>query len=179
MAKKVGFDDSNLVQYISGGSSRCETTPKPLPDASDAENSPKRKHDLGGNDSDDMEERRELDELLEENQVASSPVCGRRKRRREWIWRPHDNDILERHHCVDPTAMEKTSPLTPPEAIAIGLVPEEIPLPQTPSPASPPTHTHEGLELVASRECLPMYLPATRYTPPAPVKVDNGANERG
>ena len=179
VAKKVGFDDGNLVQYISEGLPRWETTLEPPSDASDTENSPKRKHDLGEDDLDDIAQRREVDELPEENQVASSPVYGRRKRRREWIWRPHDNDILEQHHCVDPMTAEKTLSPTPAEPIAIDLVPEDIPLPLTPSPASPTTTAHKSLSSVSSRECLPVYLPATRYTPPTVVKVENGANECG
>ena len=37
-------------------------------------------------------------EEKEEEGVPSTPVHRRRKRRREWVWRPLDDDILTAHH---------------------------------------------------------------------------------
>ena len=42
---------------------------------------------------DEISERRALDELLEEEGSATKPH-SRRKRARDWIWRPLDDDIL-------------------------------------------------------------------------------------
>ena len=56
------------------------------PERSDSDSSENRLQD-------EIAERKALDDLLEEE--AAMPLAhGRRKRRREWIWRPLDDDIL-------------------------------------------------------------------------------------
>ena len=81
-----------------------EFIPIPLrdetPDASeisDADSSEKRLQD-------EIAERKTLDDLLEE-ETATAYVHGRRKRRREWIWRPLEDDILSPRYR-DAPAME-------------------------------------------------------------------------
>ncbi len=46
---------------------------------------------------DEILERKALDDLLEE-EATTFQVCGRRKRRRDWIWRPLEDDILSPRH---------------------------------------------------------------------------------
>lgn len=45
---------------------------------------------------DEIAERKALDELLEE-EASTTSIHGRRKRRRDWIWRPLEDDILASH----------------------------------------------------------------------------------
>ncbi len=59
-------------------------------DSSDSDNSDKRQRT-----EDEIKERRAI---IEEEDGSATPVHGRRKRRREWVWRPLDDDILTRHH---------------------------------------------------------------------------------
>ena len=50
---------------------------------------------------DEISERRALDELLEEEALTTKPH-SRRKRARDWIWRPLDDDILASNGEVTP-----------------------------------------------------------------------------
>ena len=43
----------------------------------------------------EIKERRAI---IEEEDGSATPLHGRRKRRREWVWRPLDDDILVEHH---------------------------------------------------------------------------------
>ena len=50
--------------------------------------------------------------IIEEEDGSATPVHGRRKRRREWVWRPLDDDILVGHHkdaldVVSPSLLER------------------------------------------------------------------------
>ena len=69
------------------------------PDATDASDSDSSDVRL----KDDVAERKALDQLLEE-ETAKTPAHGRRKRRREWIWRPLEDDILSPRHRNAPTS---------------------------------------------------------------------------
>lgn len=64
--------------------------PEVFSEASDSENSGKRPRDSLTNEN--GRGRRTADE-----EELSTPVHGRRKRRREWIWRPLEDDILVSH----------------------------------------------------------------------------------
>ena len=173
--KKVGFQDSNLVQYIPFALRREDFTSDSSSDTSDAETSPKRKHDPTSDDYDEIVERRELDQLLEDRQARSSPVHGRRKRRREWIWRPLDNDILERHHSTHSSmAQEECTPSARPAE-------DDLTDHAIPSPVAEIHGTHPGDPAVADTnpdenrridESPPLLLcfPTTHDEPPsAPV----------
>ena len=59
-----------------------------LSEASDSDNTAKRRRNPSTNDN--IRGRRTTDE---EDKVLT-PIQGRRKRRREWIWRPLEDDIL-------------------------------------------------------------------------------------
>jgi hypothetical protein len=59
-------------------------------DSSDSDGSDKRQRT-----EDEIKERRAI---IEEEDGSATPVHGRRKRRREWVWRPLDDDILTSHH---------------------------------------------------------------------------------
>ena len=163
--KRVGFQDSNLVQYIPSMLSRREGTPESSSDASDPDTSPKRKHDPISDDYDEISERRQLDELLEERQNVSSPIHGRRKRRREWVWRPLDNDILERHHSLHSPTAEKHSSHSP-RLAAIDLPAEGIPLPRSPPFTTPSPSAEDKPPSAPVLESPPMFLPAATYSPP-------------
>lgn len=178
LVKRVGFQDGNLVQYIPSMRSRREEILDSSSDASDAETSPKRKHDPLSDDYDEISERRELDELLEKRQAAvSSPVHGRRKRRREWVWRPLDNDILERHHSMHSPAAEKPSMQSPPPA-ALDISAESIPLPPSPSSTPPPPFTNDAPPSAPVSEDPPMFLPAATYSPPSSMSNSTQRLER-
>ena len=159
--KKVGFEDNNLVQYIPSVLLKRDETQDSSPDASDSELSPKRKHDPVPEDFDEIAERRQLDELLEERRSIVSPIHGRRKRRREWIWRPLDNDILGRHTVHPPTTDQ------PPTQGFAGVAAEDIPLPETPTASPPPGPIGDRPPSAPVQESPPMFLPATTYSPPA------------
>ena len=58
---------------------------------------------------DEVKQRRAV---IEEEDGSVTPVHGRRKRRREWVWRPLDDDILAEHHkdkseVVRPSCLER------------------------------------------------------------------------
>lgn len=63
-------------------------------DSSDSDSSDKRQRT-----KDEIKERRAI---IEEEDGSATPVHGRRKRRREWVWRPLDDDILTSHHRDEP-----------------------------------------------------------------------------
>ena len=58
---------------------------------------------------DDIAERKALDNLLEE-ETATTWAHGRRKRRREWIWRPLKDDVLSPQHRDSFTACAAEAP---------------------------------------------------------------------
>ena len=45
-----------------------------------------------------QDEIKEIRAIIEGEDGSATPVHGRRKRRREWVWRPLDDDILAEHH---------------------------------------------------------------------------------
>jgi len=59
---------------------------------------------------DDIVERKALDNMLEE-EATTFHVCGRRKRRRDWIWRPLEDDILSPRHRDVPDVKTATGAL--------------------------------------------------------------------
>lgn len=59
---------------------------------------------------DEIAERKALDEVLEEEAIASH-VCGRRKRRRDWIWRPLDDDVSRRRYAPDGVSSSSHRPI--------------------------------------------------------------------
>ena len=67
---------------------------------------------------DDISERRALDELLEEEASTTKPH-SRRKRARDWIWRPLDDDILASNGEVSPTKGATTDVCRRPGRITI------------------------------------------------------------
>lgn len=59
---------------------------------------------------DEIAERKALDELLEEG-ATTSHVCGRRKRRRDWIWRPLEEDAPRRCNVSDVVSSSSHRPI--------------------------------------------------------------------
>lgn len=57
------------------------------------------------------DEQRRRRELIEAQDGHATPVQGRLKRRREWVWRPLDDDILLSRHLHNSQDMMKT-PMT-------------------------------------------------------------------
>ena len=83
-----------------------ETIPTPtLDDSSDSSDS-----DSSGKPPRTDDEIRQRRAIIEEEDGSATPVHGRRKRRREWVWRPLEDDILSEHHKAqyDPSCLERT-----------------------------------------------------------------------
>ena len=82
-----------------------ETIPTPIldgsSDSSDSDSSDKRSRT-----DEEIKQRRAI---IEEEDGSATPVHGRRKRRREWVWRPLEDDILSEHHKVlsDTSSLER------------------------------------------------------------------------
>lgn len=53
--------------------------------------------------STDAEHQRRRD-IIEAEDGHATPVQGRRKRRREWVWRPMEDDVLALHDLKSPSA---------------------------------------------------------------------------
>lgn len=67
-------------------------------DSSDSDGSDKRQRT-----EDEIKERRAI---IEEEDGSATPVHGRRKRRREWVWRPLDDDKDE-SDVAPPSCLER------------------------------------------------------------------------
>ncbi len=57
---------------------------------------------------DEVEQRRAI---IKEEDGSATPLHGRRKRRREWVWRPLDDDILAEHHKDKSEVVRTNSPV--------------------------------------------------------------------
>lgn len=64
-----------------------------------------------------------------EEGVPSTPVNRRRKRRREWVWRPLDDDVLAVHHILDEDNGRHSEEVNPTNADDVGPAKLEVNLP--------------------------------------------------
>ena len=77
------------VKRVSFAEKLVEFAPTPVvEDASDTE------HDAPATEA----EQRRRREVIEAEDGHATPMQGRRKRRREWVWRPMEDDVLASHN---------------------------------------------------------------------------------
>lgn len=86
--KRVAFQEK-LVELV----------PTPSIEASPDDSEAEAEADLPSTDAEHQRRR----EVIEAEDGHATAVQGRRKRRREWIWRPMEDDVLALHDVRTPT----------------------------------------------------------------------------